>query len=172
MVRLFGCFTSASTVAERLQGSTYLFLCGPTCHSPVLFLFGLIASALQSVLLLLVWSRAEANMFYEFYSHGLVPIHANATASNGTHANATDMGNLLKYRFPSVEVWKQLGRTGAPGEGIAAAGAAGGANFEPQVDYSAGIERYNVMLQYSAEHAWLPTFLTHPDLQVCAIHAW
>ena len=69
-------------------------------------------------------------MFYEYYSHGLV------------QANTSD--NTMGYRFPSVEVWKQLGRTGAAGEGIAAAGAMGGASFAPQVDYSTGIERYNV----------------------------
>jgi len=164
---LLCCFRSASSVTERLAGSTYLFLCGSIWRTPLLWTLGLATALLQSVLLLLVWSRAEANMFYEFYAHGLVRINSTSLYDD---YNATDLLDALRhesmYRFPSVEAWKQLGRTGAPGEGIAAAGAAGGASFSPQVDALAGIERYNVMIRWSEHHAYLPQFLTHPDLQL------
>lgn len=169
MVRLFCCFHSASLVTNRLAGSTHLFLCSTLWSSPLLYTIGLATATLQGILLLLVWSRAEANMFYEFYAHGLVTVN-----STDLYAfNASDLGQAfaqqLKYRFPSRDVWANLGRTGEPGEGIAAAGSAGGASFTPHVDSQAGIERYNVMIQWSTHHKFLPQFATHPDLQVAAL---
>lgn len=169
MVRLFCCFHSASLVTNRLAGSTHLFLCSTLWSSPLLYTIGLATATLQGILLLLVWSRAEANMFYEFYAHGLVTVN-----STDLYAfNASDLGQAftqqLKYRFPSRDVWANLGRTGEPGEGIAAAGSAGGASFTPHVESQAGIERYNVMIQWSTHHKFLPQFATHPDLQVAAL---
>ena len=91
---------------------------------------------------------------------GLVSgLNTSAVDAEGVHAS-------IKYRFPSVSAWTQLGRTGADGEGISAAGAAGGASFAPKVDYNVGIERYNVMIAWSDNHRFLPSFLTHPDLQL------
>jgi hypothetical protein len=134
--------------------AAYLFLCASFCQSPFLWLLGLLCSLLQSLLLALVWARAEENMYYEFFAHGLVNVSSTMSWREELH-----------YRFPSVDVWKQLGRTGAAGEGIAAAGPAGGAAFEPLVDYSTGIERYHAMIDWSTNHAYLPKALTHPDLQ-------
>ena len=50
-------------LAEQLDGSTFSFLCADLCRQPCLYLFGLLVAAVQSLLLLLVWARAEANMF-------------------------------------------------------------------------------------------------------------
>jgi len=68
--------------------------------------------------------------------------------------------------FPSQQAWNELGRTGAPGEGIAAAGPAGGASFAPSADPTVGLERYEAMVLWSQHHPYLPAVLTHPDLQL------
>jgi len=139
-------------LAEQLDGSTFSFLCADLCRQPCLYLFGLLVAAVQSLLLLLVWARAEANMFYELYSYGLV--------------NATTMSLDASLMFPSENMWAQLGRTAAPGEGIAAAGFAGGASFAPPANDTAGLERYKTMIMWSEHHPYLPTQITHPDLQL------
>ena len=52
-----------STVKERLDGSTYLFLCANPCRNPVLWLIGVVTSLLQFVLLLIIVSRVDANLY-------------------------------------------------------------------------------------------------------------
>lgn len=50
-----------STVVERLDGSTYLFLCANPCHNPLLWTIGILASTLQLILLIIVVARVDAN---------------------------------------------------------------------------------------------------------------
>jgi len=143
------CSSSVSAVTERLASSSHLFLCASPCYEPFLFFVGVASAFLQSVLLLLVWARAEANMFYELYTHGLV--QANTTFSSLRNPGLA---------FPTGQIWSQLGRTdhdlaGVEAEAVAAA-----------TDPDARLDRYRVMIEWSLHHEWLPVFLTHPDLQL------
>jgi len=109
----------------------------------------------ETVLLFLVWCRAESNLFYEAFTHGLV--------------NISDVGGTSweeGYLFPSKESWEKLGTTGQAGEGIAAAGPAGGASFASTADPQAGLDRYQAMVYWSKSHPYLPSVFTHPDLQL------
>ena len=151
-------FCGGNTLVEQMSGSTYLFMCDSFFAAPLLWLSGFAIAMLQTLLLLLVWCRAEANMFYEAFSHGLI----NVSDVDSLSTNAFQGG----YMFPSEEAWSKLGRTGAPGEGIAAAGPAGGASFAPSTDPTVGLERYEAMVSWSEHHPYLPAVLTHPDLQL------
>ena len=125
------CCGTHAKIFEQLDSSSHLFLCGDVCRQPLLYLVGLIVALVQSLLLLLVWARAEANMFYEMLSHGLV---------NETFAN--ESAPLLDATMlPSPEVWSRL-QLGQTGEDVAVAGNAGGASFAPpQNTSSAYVER-------------------------------
>lgn len=50
-----------STVVERLDGSTYLFLCANPFHNPLLWTVGVLSSTLQLILLIIVVVRVDAN---------------------------------------------------------------------------------------------------------------
>lgn len=152
------------TVVEQLGSSTHIFLCSKPMQHPLLWLFGLGTAGLQSVLLALVYARAEANMFYEFYEHHLV----SGDMHNLTNA---DYYHPELY-FPQPEMWRSLGRTrsgpASEAASLAAAGFAGGATFTPpdETNNTASLERYNLMVEWSRHHPFLPSFLTHPDLQL------
>lgn len=154
-------------LVEQLDGSSHSFICANWCQQPLLFLSGVFIAGLQTMLLLLVWARAEANLFYEFYQQGLV---------NVTELTATGPDDWQRrlwaewtYHVPSQDLINTLGHTElspeARLESIAAAGP-GGASFAAPANSTAGLERYNMMLYWSQTHPYLPQQVTHPDLQL------
>ena len=146
------CCGSRTKIAEQLAGSSHSFLCADFCQQPILYLIGLGTALVQSFLLLLVWARAEANMFFELYSHNMV--------------NKTSLELDLDMMFPDKSTWEQLGKTGPDPEDLAAASLAGGASFAPPPNSTEGLERYNLMVRWSEMVHWMPTQITHPDLQL------
>jgi len=157
--RLARSMVASARLLAQLEGSSNLFLCAGFCRAPLLYTYAIAIALLQSSLLLLVWSRAEGNMFYEFYSHGMINVSNLANLQTSDYWKPTMV-------FPSKEEWSSLGRTGEEGGGIAAAGSAGGASFAPPPNASLGLERYHVMIEWSDHHPFLPRRLTHPDLQL------
>jgi len=141
------CCGNTNTIAEQLDGSTYLFMCDSFCAAPLLWLLGFGVSCLQVTLLFLVWCRAEANLFYEAYSHGLVNV------SDSAHDTSWEAG----YLFPDKEMWTTLGRTDADSDAL---------EFAPVASDSVGVDRYNAMVFWSKHHPYLPSIFTHPDTQL------
>jgi len=136
-------------LVELLDSSTHSFICGDWCAQPVLALFGLGIAALQAILLLLVWTRAEANLFYEFYSMGL--LNTSVLDPNSYEAQ-------IAYHFPTKAQLETLGTTDV-----------NMSSFQRRYGQhatSSDIELYATMLQWSASHPYIPRIFTHPDLQL------
>lgn len=167
VVEMVLCCGVNARLVEMLESSSHSFICADWCQQPLLFLYGLTIAMLQMLLLLLVWARAEANMFYEFYSHGMINI--TSFEAMNTQGWQQRIWAELEYHFPSPELLSTLGQTELSPEvqleSIAAAGP-GGASFAPAVNSSASLERYNMMLVWSQTHPYLPKQVTHPDLQL------
>ena len=69
-----------STVRDRLDGSTYLFLCANPCHNPILWGIGVVTSCLQLLLLIILCSRVEANFMAMYACSSVRFQHAMAAS--------------------------------------------------------------------------------------------
>lgn len=152
-------------LVEMLEGSSHSFICADWCRQPILFLVGIFIAGLQMLLLLLVWARAEANLFYEFYSQGLVNM-TELTVSGHSGDWQRRLWAEWAFHVPSRELVDSLGDTEMSPEMLSAAGPGGASFMSATANSTAGIERYNMMLYWSQTHPYLPKQVTHPDLQL------